>query len=191
MDVRVRPATFSTKRSCEPFPSFRKPSREFIFSTRSDCCPKIPGMASQTVSGGAESRKSWSSRPKPNQTGTATVVTTYSFDKLHRMTGISYNDGSTPPVALSYDQSSVSGINLTNYLGQATNAVAANGSASTIFTYDTMGRVTEDWRVLSAGLRNRKILSGIGEGNGPFQGFAIVPRHPLRGLSLYFLSMTL
>lgn len=85
-------------------------------------------------------------RPKPNQTGTATVVTTYSFDKLHRLTGTSYNDGSTPSVALSYDQSSVSGINLANYLGQPTTAVAANGSASTIFTYDTMGRVTGDWQ---------------------------------------------
>jgi hypothetical protein len=46
-------------------------------------------------------------------------------------------------------------------------------------------------RVLSAGLRNRKILRGIGEGNGPFQGFAIVPRHPLRRSSLDFLRMAL
>jgi hypothetical protein len=45
--------------------------------------------------------------------------------------------------------------------------------------------------VLSAGLRNRKILGGIGEGNGPFQGFAIVPRHPLRRFSLHILSMAL
>ena len=34
-------------------------------------------------------------------------------------------------------------------------------------------------------------LRGIGEGNGPFQGFAIVPGHPLRGRSRHFLSMTL
>jgi RHS repeat-associated protein len=85
-------------------------------------------------------------RPKPNQTGTATVVTTYTFDKLHRMTGTSYNDGSTPPVAVSYDQSSEWGVNLTNYLGQPTLAVAANGYAGTVFSYDTMGRVTEDWQ---------------------------------------------
>jgi hypothetical protein len=45
--------------------------------------------------------------------------------------------------------------------------------------------------VLSVGLRNRKILSGIGEGNDPLQGFAVVPRYPLRGISLHFLSMTL
>jgi YD repeat-containing protein len=31
--------------------------------------------------------------PKPNQTGTATVTTTYTFDALHRLTGASYNDG--------------------------------------------------------------------------------------------------
>jgi RHS repeat-associated protein len=73
-------------------------------------------------------------------------VTTYTFDKLHRMTGTSYNDGSTPPVAVSYDQSSEWGVNLTNYLGQPTLAVAANGYAGTVFSYDTMGRVTEDWQ---------------------------------------------
>jgi RHS repeat-associated protein len=74
------------------------------------------------------------------------VVTTYAFDKQHRPTGTSYNDGSTPSVTLSYDQSSVSGVALANYLGNLTNAVAANGTASTIFSYDKMNRVAENWQ---------------------------------------------
>jgi RHS repeat-associated protein len=101
-------------------------------------------------------------RPKPNQTGTATVVTTYTYDNLHRPTGTSYNDSSTPPVTLSYDQSSVSGVTLQNYLGQLTNVVAANGTAGTIFSYDTMGRVAENWQCtpLNCGTSNFSLTYG-------------------------------
>jgi len=85
-------------------------------------------------------------RPKPNQTGSSTVATTYTHDNLHRLIGISYNDGSTPSVTLSFDQSSASGQTLSNYLGKLTSATAANGAASTIFSYDKMGHVAEDWQ---------------------------------------------
>jgi len=37
----------------------------------------------------------------------------------------------------------------------------------------------------------RLALCGIGERNAPFQGFVVVPRHPLRGLRRHFLSMAL
>lgn len=85
-------------------------------------------------------------RPKPNQTGSQTVVTTYTFDSLHRMTGASYNDGSTPSVSLSYDQTSVNGLSLNNPKGHLTDAVAAGGSASTILSYDLVGRIAEEWQ---------------------------------------------
>jgi RHS repeat-associated protein len=84
-------------------------------------------------------------RPKQNQTGSATVVTTHSFDALHRLTGKSYNDSLTSSVALSYDQTSHGGINLANPKGRLTYA-AAGGTASTIFSYDTMGRIAGDWQ---------------------------------------------
>lgn len=41
--------------------------------------------------------------PKPNQTGTATVVSTYLYDALNRITSKSYNDNSTPPEFFYYD----------------------------------------------------------------------------------------
>jgi YD repeat-containing protein len=85
-------------------------------------------------------------RPKPNQTGSSTVITTYTHDYQHRLTGISYNDGSTPSVTLNCDQSSVSGQSLSNYLGNLTSATAANGTASTIFSYDKMNRIAENWQ---------------------------------------------
>src|SRR5580658_2672535 len=37
----------------------------------------------------------------------------------------------------------------------------------------------------------RLALCGIGDRKGSFQGFPVVPRHPLRGLRLHFLSMAL
>ena len=85
-------------------------------------------------------------RPKQNQTGTATVTTTYTFDQLHRLKSTSYSDGSTPSISLSYDQNAVSGITLTNYKGRLTNAVSANGMAGSIFNYDPMGRVAQEWQ---------------------------------------------
>jgi YD repeat-containing protein len=85
-------------------------------------------------------------RPKQNQTGTTTVVTTYTLDGLHRPTGQSYNDGTTPSVTLSYDQTSVGGVSPANPKGRLTYAVGAGGTASTIFSYDTMGRVSQEWQ---------------------------------------------
>src|SRR5208282_2987740 len=101
-------------------------------------------------------------RPKPNQTGTATVVTTYTFDAQHRLTGKSYNDSFTPSVTLSYDQSSVSGIGLSNYLGNLTHAAIGYGTPSTIFSYDKMNRVAENWQCtpLNCGTGNFSLTYG-------------------------------
>jgi len=85
-------------------------------------------------------------RPKQNQTGSATVITTYTFDALHRATGTSYNDGTTPSISLSYDQTSVGGVSPAYPKGHLTYAVGAGGTASTIFSYDTMGRVAQEWQ---------------------------------------------
>ena len=41
--------------------------------------------------------------PAPNQTGSATVTTTYTYDLLHRLKTKSYSDGTTPSVQYTYD----------------------------------------------------------------------------------------
>jgi len=56
--------------------------------------------------------------PLENQTGSAKVVTTYTHDAMHRLTGISYNDGITPSVGLSYDQSTGWSTTLPNAKGR-------------------------------------------------------------------------
>ena len=42
--------------------------------------------------------------PAPNQQGSATVTTTYTYDALNRLTNASYNDGRTPVASYMYDQ---------------------------------------------------------------------------------------
>ncbi|PYV98091.1 MAG: hypothetical protein DMG89_12210 [Acidobacteria bacterium] len=83
--------------------------------------------------------------PKPSQTGTATVTTTYSYDAVHRLTGKSYNDGSTPSVAYFYDQTTNWGFTLQNTKGRLTLQSVGTGFAQAIFSYDEMGRIVNKW----------------------------------------------
>jgi YD repeat-containing protein len=84
--------------------------------------------------------------PAPNQTvGSTTVTTTYSFDVMHRPTGISYSDGTTPSVYFNYDQSTPwsGGPTLQNYKGRLTTQGSPEGAHGDeeVFGYDSMGRV--------------------------------------------------
>lgn len=83
--------------------------------------------------------------PKPNQTGSAQVVTSYSYDALHRITQTSYNDGVTPSVFRSYDTCCWwTGYSQTNTKGRLQEewvGTSCCGSEAQIFGYDAMGRV--------------------------------------------------
>jgi RHS repeat-associated protein len=83
--------------------------------------------------------------PAPNQTGTATVTTTYSHDALHRLTQKSYSDGTTLTAFFAYGQTTAWGTTLTNTVGRLTEqwtgtSCCATGGAE-IFGYDPMGRI--------------------------------------------------
>jgi RHS repeat-associated protein len=89
--------------------------------------------------------------PKPSQTGTATVVTTYNYDALNRLKQKSYNDGATATVQYGYDGTALSGCTTTppaisgqtGLLGRRSSMCDASGASS--WSYDSMGRVlTED-----------------------------------------------
>src|SRR5690348_16460841 len=58
--------------------------------------------------------------PLPNQTGSATLTTTYSYDALNRLTQKSYSDGITPAANFQYDATSDWGSTLTNTKGRLT-----------------------------------------------------------------------
>jgi RHS repeat-associated protein len=91
--------------------------------------------------------------PAPNQQGTTTVTTTYTYDQLHRLTGKSYSDG-TPNVAYYYDGTApkactAPSLSATNVVGRE--SAMCDGSGATAWNYDTMGRTaTEARRIGSA-----------------------------------------
>jgi RHS repeat-associated protein len=83
--------------------------------------------------------------PAPNQTGTATVTTTYQYDALNRMTQKSYSDGTTPTASFLYDASFAGGDTLTNTVGRLVE-ISTNTTSDTSLTlssYDVMGRIVE------------------------------------------------
>lgn len=89
--------------------------------------------------------------PAPNQTGTATVVTSYSYDTLNRLTQKSYNDGSTPTVQFGYDGVTPTGCTTTPPpladsfpIGRRT--AMCDGSGATSWKHDEMGRTLQDKR---------------------------------------------
>jgi len=81
--------------------------------------------------------------PAPNQTGSSTVTTTYTYDLLHRLTLRSYSDGTTPTATFNYDLSSDGVWTMSNPVGRLVVAYAPTSSddASEVFSYDPMGRV--------------------------------------------------
>jgi RHS repeat-associated protein len=91
----------------------------------------------------------------PNQppTGTATVITTYTYDTLNRLTQRSYSDGVTPTAMFGYDQASVTmgtqRFNITNSIGRLSwECTIAPTTCPTInaFSYDKMGRTAQLWQ---------------------------------------------
>jgi RHS repeat-associated protein len=127
------------------------------------------GLANRTYSYDAVSRLTSESNPESGSvsytydTGTAgdlyqrvrnSVTTTYSHDALHRVTAISYNDGITPPSQFGYDQSLItmgtqqfSIYNSKNRLSWTCTLTSTGYCISmTAYSYDTMGRTTQDWQ---------------------------------------------
>lgn len=88
--------------------------------------------------------------PAPNQTGSATVTTTYAHDALHRLTSKSYSDGTTPGVIYTYDVSNPFGLTASNPVGRRVAAWTGFGGqwvSWKAFSYDPVGRATQ-WSCL-------------------------------------------
>jgi RHS repeat-associated protein len=87
--------------------------------------------------------------PLPNQTGTATVTTTNTYDKLNRVISKSYTDSYTPLVQFGYDGVALTGCTIappgdtdTYPVGRRTSM--CDGSGGTSWTHDKTGRVTQE-----------------------------------------------
>jgi RHS repeat-associated protein len=75
------------------------------------------------------------------RTDARTAAITYVYDYLNRLTGKTYSD-STPPVTISYDQTSAMGVSLTNTVGRRSSmSTAGTNLTGSVFSYDSMGRL--------------------------------------------------
>jgi RHS repeat-associated protein len=85
--------------------------------------------------------------PAPNQTGSATVTTTFTYDTLHRLTQKGYSD-STPVVKYAYDGTAPVGcsptLTITNGVGRRT--AMCDGAGWEAWAYNAMGQVVTDRR---------------------------------------------
>jgi RHS repeat-associated protein len=80
-------------------------------------------------------------RPQANQTNPNVLTTTITqYDSLSRPVSVTYNDGLTPNKFYNYDSSIGWNFTQSNIKGQMTDAIA-NNTATTAFSYDSMGRV--------------------------------------------------
>jgi RHS repeat-associated protein len=86
--------------------------------------------------------------PAPNQTGTATVATTFQYDALNRLTQKSYSDGTTPTPTFVYDGSTANGI---GRLAQSSVPSSVGGSIVSVFHFDPMGRITLHYQLTPMG----------------------------------------
>jgi RHS repeat-associated protein len=75
--------------------------------------------------------------PKPNQTGTLTLNTTYTYDALNRLGCKTYDDG-TPHVCFNYDEATV-WETIANPIGHVTSMGVGTVNAAE-YSYDPMGR---------------------------------------------------
>ncbi len=66
------------------------------------------------------------------------VVTTYTYDALNRLTGISYSDGVTPNIQYFYDQASYNGLSISN--GKSRNTGMSDGSGTSAYSFDLLGQ---------------------------------------------------
>ncbi|HTV57679.1 MAG TPA: RHS repeat-associated core domain-containing protein [Verrucomicrobiae bacterium] len=73
------------------------------------------------------------------------TTTTYTYDKLNRLTGKSYSD-STPSITYSYDQSSANGLTITDGIGRMTSM--ADGSGSAAWSYYANGLIQTEKRTI-------------------------------------------
>jgi len=98
--------------------------------------------------------------PLPNQTGTATVTTTNTYDKLNRVTSKSYKDGGnsdpyTPTVQYGYDAVALSSCTIppptvTDSYPIGRSTAMCDGSGGTSWRHDQLGRVIEERRAIGS-----------------------------------------
>jgi RHS repeat-associated protein len=116
--------------------------------------------ASGGLCAGSPSAVCTKTAPSPNQppAGTKTVVTTYAYDALNRLTGKSYGDGysqnpATPSVSYGYGGVAPTGCvttppTLTDLYAGRERTSMCEASGATSWAHDPMGRILEEKRII-------------------------------------------
>ncbi len=92
----------------------------------------------------------------PNQTGTATVITSYSYDALNRLIQKGYNDsGFTPNIQYGFDGVALAGCatpppTLTDSNPKGRRTAMCDGAGAESWSHDAMGRVLTDARTTNS-----------------------------------------
>lgn len=90
--------------------------------------------------------------PQANQTGTATTTTTYCYDADNRLKSKTYSAQTcpvaSPNVSFLYDQTSYNGLTISNGIGRRTGM--SDGSGTTAWSFDPMGRPAAEQRTLNS-----------------------------------------
>jgi len=89
--------------------------------------------------------------PQANQQGTATTTIAYCYDADNRLASKTYSAQTcpvaSPAVSFLYDQSSYNGLTITNGIGRRTGM--SDGSGTTAWSFDPMGRAAAEKRTLN------------------------------------------
>jgi RHS repeat-associated protein len=110
--------------------------------------PPAPTRLNTTYTYDANGNLKTRTAPAPNQTGSATVTTTYGYDALNRLTIKSFSDGTNHGAAFEYIYdlanytSSSASIPISNPVGRLIH-VSNDVNAASTFSYDPMGRVIQ------------------------------------------------
>jgi RHS repeat-associated protein len=104
--------------------------------------------------------------PLPNQTGTATITTSFSYDALNRVTQKSYSDGITPTVKYAYDGVAPTGctvptLTIHNGVGRRTGMCDAAGGEA--WSYDITSGM--GWKVTDARTTNSITKTSVSQTN--------------------------
>jgi RHS repeat-associated protein len=77
------------------------------------------------------------------------ITTTYTYDALNRLTGVSYSNGDPSAITYTYDQTACLGLSVSCYnKGRRTTMTDASGT--TQWAYDAMGRVLREHRTINS-----------------------------------------
>jgi RHS repeat-associated protein len=139
--------------SCASSPATWRP-RSFVYDSLSRLTSSA-NPESGTITYAYDANGNLASRiaPQPNQTGTATVTTNYTYDALNRLTAKTYVGMSTAGGKYGYDGVALSGcttmppsLSDSNPIGLRT--AMCDGSGATSWKHDSMGRVLTESRII-------------------------------------------